>query len=218
MQSEALYGVSWTKMQREGVTLTREKIKTPVTTGQELFQNVSRKVLSLGLSVKVIFLFLEVALGQRFLNRVESCWWGVGGRTRGCSAAWRLMNWCSNLLMRSKLSPLCGFVHRKGHLPCHGHRDSSLTASKLVSRCVVVCSCGWDNVRDYLHLTSSASLLELEETELEKEDQRGGGAQNCFNTFINSREVLKHWLWQVTLFSVLWQNSAGFLWTLQFLN
>lgn len=144
--SETLYGASFNRnAKRRSQRERREKIKTPVIIGEELFSvkaERSRHCDSVRLFL-FFFFFPEAALGQRFLNEDESCWWGVGGRARGCSVVWMLMNWCSNLLMRSKLSPLSGFVHMKGHLPRRGHCDSSLTVSKPVSRCVVayVCVC-----------------------------------------------------------------------------
>lgn len=72
--------------------------------------------------------------------------------------------------MRSKLSPLSGFVHMKGHLLCRGHHASSLAVYKLVSRCVCVREYEEDDTDlQRSHLTSCVSLLELEGTELEKE-------------------------------------------------
>lgn len=97
-------------------------------------QYASRKVLSLKFSFMFSVFFFQEAL----LSEDESCWWRVGGRAGGCSVVWMLMNWCSNFLMRSKLSPLSGFVRMKGHLPCRGHHMTA--SSQCANWSVGVCS------------------------------------------------------------------------------
>lgn len=107
-----------------------------------------------------------------------------------------LMKWCSNLLMRAKLSPLSVFVHMKGQLPCRGHCDRTLRVQTGQSVCVCLCVCaGVINVRKmtqtYTILTWHAVLLCLSWREhnfrrRSKLAKRCWGVQNRFNTFINS--------------------------------
>lgn len=128
-----------------------------------------------------------------------------------------LMNWCSNLLMRSKLSPLSGFVHMKGHLPRRGHCDSSLTVSKPVSRCVYVrIWAGWHRPTPFSPdiLRFSAWAGGDRTWEGGPNSQRCWGVQNCFNTFKNSTGGPEHRrLAGRPLQCAVTELSAGFLWT-----
>ena len=126
--------------------------------------------------------------------------------------------------MRCKLSTLSGFVHMRGHLPCHGHSDRTLAVYKLVGRCVCVsvCVCVCEYEEDDMdlhcsHLTPCTSLLELDRREPEREQpnsQRCWGIRNRLNMFINTTGGPMHRLlagsprqYAVT------ELSAGFLWT-----
>lgn len=133
------------KMEREGATSTQLKITGACHNKREAFQYVTERSCHLA-STLCSQCFNFTFCGQRFLNEDKICWWEVGGRAQGCSMVWMLMNWCSNLLMRPKLSPLSGFVHMKGHLACRGRCDISLTLNKLVSVGVLVCA--RENVRE----------------------------------------------------------------------
>lgn len=124
--------------------------------------------------------------------------------------------------MRSKLSPLPGFVHMKGHLPCRGHCDSSLTVHKLVSRCVLECVrvCmtrrGWHRPALFSPdiLRRSAWTGGSRTWEGGPNSQSCWGARNCFHTFINSTGGPKHRrLAGHPLQCAVTELSAGFLWT-----
>lgn len=147
------------------------------------------------------------------MKAVEGEWEEEPKAASWCGCWW---NWCSNLLMRSKLSPLSGFVHMKGHLPRRGLCDSSLTVYKLVSRCVRECEEDGDTDLHHSHPTPWVSLLELEGTTWEggPNSQKCWGVRNRFNTFINSTGGLKHRrLAGCPLHCAVTELSAGFLWT-----